>query len=70
MNALHHRAFDADLFTVTSGQRLRVNPEFEPGHPFLQEMIVLQDGEQVTLLSEATVGDEYLAERNNSLAWV
>lgn len=70
MNALHHRAFDADLFTVTSGQRLRVNPEFEPGHPFLRETIVLQDGEQVSFPSGATVEDEYLAERNSSLAWV
>lgn len=70
LNALHHRAFDADLFTLTDTQHLRVNPAFTPGHPFLQETIIAKDGEQVTLPSDATLDADYLAERNDSLAWV
>lgn len=70
LNALHHRAFDADLFTLTDTQQLRVNPAFNPGHPFLQETIIARDGDQITLPPEATLHTEYLAERNSSLAWV
>lgn len=69
MNALHHRAFDADLFTLDDGQRLRVNPEFDPGHSFLRETIVARADEAVSLPPEVTIAPEYLAERNQSLAW-
>jgi hypothetical protein len=44
VNALDHRAFDADLFTIASDRCLRVNPQFDPGHPFLQETIVERAG--------------------------
>lgn len=70
MNALHHRAFDADLFTLSDGQRLVVNPEFDPGHPFLRRTILDRAGEAVTLPEETIVDEAYLAERNSSLAWV
>jgi predicted restriction endonuclease len=70
LNALHHRAFDADLFRLTDTQQLRVNPAFSPGHPFLQDTIIARDGNRVTLPPDATLQDEYLAERNSSLPWV
>ena len=70
MNALHHRAFDADLFTVDSERRLRVNPVFNPGHPFLQETIVERAGENVAFPSEAKVRIDYLTKRNTGLAWL
>ncbi|MFY4812587.1 HNH endonuclease [Haloarcula sp. AONF1] len=70
LNALHHRAFDADLFTLTDTQQLRVNPAFSPGHPFLQETISARDGDEISLPSDGTLHADYLAERNESLAWV
>jgi len=70
MNALHHRAFDANLFTLDDERRLQVNPQFDPGHPFLRETIVARAEEAVSLPPEVTIAPEYLAERNQSLAWV
>jgi hypothetical protein len=69
MNSLHHRAFDADLFTLSDSQRLVVNPEFDPGHPFLRQTILGRAGEEITLPGETSVDETYLTERNSSLAW-
>jgi hypothetical protein len=70
MNALHHRAFDADLFTIDTESRLRTNPAFDPGHPILRETIVERAGQEVVLPPEAQIQTEYLMERNEALAWV
>jgi hypothetical protein len=70
VNALHHRAFDADLFTIASDRRLQVNPQFDPGHPFLQETIVERAGNQVEFPQAVELDGSYLAERNAGLAWV
>ena len=70
VNALHHRAFDADLFTIASDRCLRVNPQFDPGHPFLQETIVERAGNQVEFPQAVELDESYLAERNAGLAWV
>lgn len=70
MNALHHRAFDADLFTFDSEMQLHVNPEFDPGHPILRETITEQSGRRVDVPSEARVEEDYLMERNAALPWV
>jgi hypothetical protein len=70
VNALHHRAFDADLFTIASDRRLQVNPQFDPGHPFLQETIVERAGNQVEFPQSVELDESYLAERNAGLAWV
>jgi hypothetical protein len=70
VNALHHRAFDADLFTIGADHRLRVNPQFDPGHPFLQETIVERAGVAVEFPPQVEVDEGYLTERNAGLAWV
>jgi hypothetical protein len=70
LNVLHHRAFDADLFTLSADRELRVNPAFDPGHPFLQATIVARDGEAVAFPEAVAVSEGYLAERNSGLAWV
>ncbi len=70
MNALHHRAFDADLFTLDTEMRIRVNPEFDPGHPFLRETIVRRERGEVSLPTEARIRPDYLRERNTALAWL
>lgn len=58
LNALHHRAFDADLVTLTDALKLRVNPAFTPGHPFLQKTIIARDGAGISLPQEVTVHRE------------
>ncbi|WP_276299965.1 HNH endonuclease [Halorussus lipolyticus] len=70
LNALHHRAFDADLFTLDSERRIRASPEFDPGHPFLRETIRERTGEQVSLPEDARLGAEYLERRNAELGWL
>ncbi|WP_254832855.1 HNH endonuclease [Haloglomus salinum] len=70
LNSLHHRAFDADLFTIDPEMRLRVSPAFDPGHPFLRETIVEREGEEVRLPPDASVRGEFLEELNGSLSWV
>lgn len=70
MNPLHHRAFDADLFTVDSDHRIRASPSFDPGHPFLQETINKRQGAQVELPPNARIGSDYLETRNSSLSWL
>lgn len=49
LNALHHRAFDRHPFTIDREYRLRVNPTFDPGHPFLRETVIERAGEQVSM---------------------
>jgi hypothetical protein len=56
------------LFTLSADREIRVNPAFEPRHPFLQATIVARDGEAVAFPEEVAEG--YLAERNSGLAWV
>jgi len=47
LNSLHHRAFDAALFTVDSEYQIRTSPSFEPAHPFLRETITEKEGESI-----------------------
>ncbi|UPW02248.1 HNH endonuclease [Halorussus gelatinilyticus] len=70
LNPLHHRAFDADLFTLDSERRVRVSPSFDPGHPFLRETVVERQGEAVSVPDGAGLGDEYLEARNAELGWL
>ncbi len=70
MNSLHHRAFDADLFTLDSEMEIRVNPAFDPGHPFLRETILKREREEVSLPTAARTHPDYLQERNTALAWL
>lgn len=70
LDALHHRAFDADLFTVDADHRIRASPSFDPGHPFLRESIVERQGERVSLPPNARLGEEYLEARNADLGWL
>lgn len=70
LNALHHRAFDRHLFTIDRNYRLRVNPTFDPAHPFLRETIVERGGEQVSMPTETRPRPGYFEELNATLAWL
>lgn len=70
LNSLHHRAFDAALFTIDSDHRIRASPSFDPAHPFLQETIVNRDGEQLAFPPDARVRPTFLEELNTGLSWL
>jgi Predicted restriction endonuclease len=70
LNALHHRAFDRHLFTIDGDYRLRVNPAFDPNHPFLRKTIVERRGEEVSTPVETRPRPGYLEELNAKLAWL
>jgi len=70
LNSLHHRAFDAGLFTLDSDYRLRASPAFDPAHPFLRETIAERDGERVALPPDTRIRPSYLEELNGDLAWL
>lgn len=70
MNTLHHRAFDANLFTVDSDFRIRASPSFDPGHPFLRETIMDREGERVSLPADARIRPTFLDELNAGLSWL
>ena len=68
MNSLHHRAFDAALFTIDSDYRIRASPSFDPAHPFLRETIVEREGRQIAFPADVRVRDEFLHELNAGLS--
>ncbi|MFC4551392.1 MULTISPECIES: HNH endonuclease [Halorussus] len=70
LNSLHHRAFDAGLFTLDADYRLRVDPSFNPEHPFLRESIVERQGTRIELPSNVDIGEEHLEKRNAGLGWL
>jgi len=70
LSSLHHRAFDAALFTIDSEQRIRTSPAFEPAHPFLRETISEREGERVTFPPEVQVRSGFLEELNAGLSWL
>lgn len=70
LNSLHHRAFDAGLFTLDHEHRIRASPAFDPGHPFLRETITERDGERVALPPDTRIRPSYLEELNSDLVWL
>lgn len=70
LNSLHHRAFDAGLFTLDSDHRIRASPSFSPGHPFLQETITEREGEQLVLPPDTRIRPSFLDALNSDLAWL
>ena len=70
LNSLHHRAFDARLFTIDTEYRIRPNPGFEPGHPFLKETIIDNEGDKLSLPERARIRPNFLEKLNSDLAWV
>ncbi len=70
LNSLHHRAFDAALFTIDSDHRIRTSPSFDPAHPFLRETILERDGEELTFPPEIEVRPSFLDELNSGLSWL
>jgi hypothetical protein len=70
LNSLHHRAFDAALFTVDSEHRIRTSPSFEPAHPFLHETITGREGESVAFPPDVQVRSGFLEELNSGISWL
>jgi predicted restriction endonuclease len=70
LNSLHHRAFDAALFTIDSDYRIRTSPSFDPAHPFLRETILDRHGEQLALPPSAQIRPTFLEELNAGLSWL
>lgn len=70
LNSLHHRAFDAALFTIDSDHRIRASPSFDPAHPFLRETILERDGDQLTFPPGTAVRPTFLEELNTGLSWL
>lgn len=70
LNSLHHRAFDAGLFTLDSDYRIRVSPAFDPAHPFLRETIVEPRSEKLAVPPEARIRPKFLEELNADRDWI
>jgi hypothetical protein len=70
LNSLHHRAFDAALFTIDSDHHIQTSPSFDPAHPFLRETILDRQGEQLSLPPDAQVRPSFLEELNTGLSWL
>ncbi|WP_410767513.1 HNH endonuclease [Haloferax sp. DFSO60] len=70
LNSLHHRAFDAHLFTIDNDHKIRTSPSFEPAHPFLRETIAEREDEQIVFPPSAEIRSEFLQELNTRLSWL
>jgi hypothetical protein len=70
LNSLHHRAFDAALFTIDSDYRIRTSPSFDPAHPFLRETITERAGDQLSFPPDAQIQPSFLNELNAGLSWL
>jgi len=70
LNSLHHRAFDAALFTVDSEYRIQTSPSFEPAHPFLRATITDKEGESIAFPPNVEVRPGFLEELNAGLSWL
>jgi hypothetical protein len=70
LNSLHHRAFDAGLFTLDEDYRIRVSPAFDPGHPFLRETILERANEPLSLPPDVRLQPDFLEELNTDLGWL
>lgn len=70
LNSLHHRAFDANLFTIDSDCRIHASPSFDPAHPFLRQTIIERQGKQLSLPPGVRVRPTFLEELNTELPWV
>ena len=70
LNSLHHRAFDAALFTVDREYRIRTSPSFDPAHPFLKESIIEREGQRLSLPPNVEIQSGFLEEMNAGLSWL
>jgi hypothetical protein len=70
LNSLHHRAFDAALFTIDSDYRIQTSPSFDPGHPFLRESILARQGDQLDFPAEVQVRPSFLEDLNAGISWL
>jgi len=69
MNVLHHRAFDAGLFTFDETGIIRVDPAFKTDNEHLKKMFVNLDGETLAMPDEATIDEKFLQKRNDDIDW-
>jgi putative restriction endonuclease len=69
LSKTHHAAFDRGLFTLDEEYHLRVNPEFDTECQLLQQTIIEQAGEPVSL-PNGSVNTSYIAQYNSTLEWI
>jgi len=70
LNSLHHRAFDAHLFTIDSDYRIRASPSFDPAHPFLRRTTIDCQGESIAFPTGLRPRPEFIEEMNSDIAWM
>jgi len=70
LNSLHHRAFDAALFTIDSDYRIRTSPSFDPAHPFLRNTIIDREGEPLSFPPNVQLQPSFLESLNAGLSWM
>lgn len=70
LNWVHHRAFDADIFTFGTDLTVHVDPTFSTGSEFLHQTLVERDGRRATLPEKASVSAEFLRTRNENIGWM
>lgn len=68
LSKTHHAAFDRGLFTIDQDYRLRVNPSFETQSTLLQQTLLNQTGERITV-PDQSVDPNYLRQHNAALEW-
>jgi len=59
----HHRAFDLDLFTISSEYELIVRPEYDPESEFLRRTLLEKEGDVLEFPNEGPA-TEYLDKHN------
>lgn len=69
LDKTHHAAFDASLFTLDSDLRLRLAPDFETESTLLEQTLVEQAGQRVSLPEPSPDVRDALARRNRDLDW-
>lgn len=70
LNWLHHRAFDAEIFTFDTDLVLHVNPAFSTNSEFLHRTLMDLGGSCVSLPAETSISAEFLRTRNEDFDWM
>jgi len=70
LNWIHHRAFDADIFTFDIDLTIHIDPTFSTESEFLYRTLLELEGRCVTLPKKASISAEFLHIRNDNIGWM